>query len=655
MELNNEIYHESECKKEFIIDKSKYEDNNVYINNFDSEYVKIKDFIYKVKPDKENKLNVINLNMYQRMKLELLIGSKIYVNKVGKKDLLGLDTLKIQLKSTNKNKKRINKQEFLLNIKKMLENIPLISNQIYYYKEDIILEIELEEGKNNRIIVENTEIELFSKKDNLIIYDENMIDKENMIDEENENSLFKKNFNFLEMGIGGLDKQFELIFRRAFTSRLIEKETLNKLGINHVRGILLHGPPGTGKTLCARQIGKILNCEEPEIVNGPSLLGKYVGESEENVRKLFEKAIEDKENKKLHLIICDEFDAIAKKRGMTINDNGVSDKIVNQFLTMIDGPNPLNNILLICITNRIDIIDEALLRPGRLELQIEVNLPDAKGRKEILSIHTKKMIESGYVKEINLDEIVERTKNFTGAELESVVKNAVSFNLSKEIKLNGNNKNINPLIKQEDLLKSIEEINPKFGKTSKEINLICNKRFDLYSNDYKKVYEDINKKINELESGNLLSILIQGDKYVGKTTLACNIAKESNYSCIKLVNAELLLNNNKEQLLYEKFDDGYKSDNLILILDSIEEIIEYSKLGNIYSNKILQIIYILLNKVIEKNKKVVILLTSNNKQLMNTIDILSRCNYIYNINDTTTAESNNLMISEYFKKKKFNI
>jgi vesicle-fusing ATPase len=648
MELNNEIYDESECKKEFVIDKSKYEDNNVYINNFDSEYIKIKDFIYKVKPDKDNKLNVINLNMYQRMKLELLIGSKIYVKKVEKKELLGLDKVKIKLNSTSKNKKRVNKEEVLLNIKRMFENIPLICNQVYYYKEDILLEIELEDEKNNRIIIENTEIELFSKKENLLIY-------EDIDNEENENSLFKKNFNFLEMGIGGLDKQFELIFRRAFTSRLIEKETLNKLGINHIRGILLHGPPGTGKTLCARQIGKILNCEDPEIVNGPSLLGKYVGESEENVRKLFEKAIEDKENKKLHLIICDEFDAIAKKRGITINDNGVSDKIVNQFLTMIDGPNPLNNILLICITNRIDIIDEALLRPGRLELQIEVNLPDDKGRKDILSIHTKKMIESGYVKEINLDEIVKKTKNFTGAELESVVKNAVSFNLSKEIKLNGNNKNIKPLIKQEDLLKSIEEINPKFGKTSKEINIICNKRFDLYSNDYKKVYEDVNKKINELERGNLLSILIQGDKYVGKTTLACNIAKESNYSCIKLVNAELLLNNNKEQLLYEKFDEGYKSENLILILDSVEEIIEYSKLGNIYSNKILQIIYILLNKVIEKNKKVVILLTSNNKQLMNTIDIVSRCNYIYNINDTTTVESNNLMISEYFKKKKFNI
>ena len=648
MELNNGVYDESACKKEFLIDKSKYEDNNVYINNFDSEYIKIKDFIYKVKPDKDNKLNVINLNMYQRMKLELLIGLKIYVNKVEKEELLGLDKVKIKLNSTSKEKKRINKEEVLLNIKKILETIPLICNQVYYYKDNILLEIELEDEKNNRIIVENTEIELFSKKENLVIYDD-------IYNEENENSLFKKNFNFLEMGIGGLDKQFELIFRRAFTSRLIEKETLNKLGINHIRGILLHGPPGTGKTLCARQIGKILNCEDPEIVNGPSLLGKYVGESEENVRKLFEKAIEDKENKKLHLIICDEFDAIAKKRGITINDNGVSDKIVNQFLTMIDGPNPLNNILLICITNRIDIIDEALLRPGRLELQIEVNLPDDKGRKDILSIHTKKMIESGYVKEINLDEIVEKTKNFTGAELESVIKNAVSFNLSKEIKLNGNNKNIKPLIKQEDLLKSIEEINPKFGKTSKEINIICNKRFDLYSNDYKKAFDDIKKKINGLETGNLLSILIQGDKYVGKTTLACNIAKESNFSCIKLVNAEILLNNNKEQLLYEKFDEGYKSENLILILDSVEEIIEYSKLGNIYSNKILQIIYILLNKVIEKNKKVVILLTSNNKQLMNTIDIVSRCNYIYNINDTTTVESNNLMISEYFKKKKFNI
>jgi hypothetical protein len=89
------------------------------------------------------------------------------------------------------------------------------------------------------------------------------------------------------MGIGGLDAEFGAIFRRAFASRVFPPGLVDKLGIQHVKGILLHGPPGTGKTLMARQIGKMLNAREPKIVNGPEILNKYVGASEENIRKLF--------------------------------------------------------------------------------------------------------------------------------------------------------------------------------------------------------------------------------------------------------------------------------------------------------------------------------------------------------------------------------
>lgn len=95
------------------------------------------------------------------------------------------------------------------------------------------------------------------------------------------------------MGIGGLDKEFNTIFRRAFASRVFPTEIIQQLGIKHVRGILMYGPPGTGKTLMARQIGKMLNAREPKIVNGPQILDKYVGESEANIRKLFAEAEEE--------------------------------------------------------------------------------------------------------------------------------------------------------------------------------------------------------------------------------------------------------------------------------------------------------------------------------------------------------------------------
>merc|ERR1719262_1852629 len=165
--------------------------------------------------------------------------------------------------------------------------------------------------------------------------------------------------------------------------------------------MLLYGPPGTGKTLLGRQIGKYLNAREPKIINGPEVLNKYVGQSEENIRKLFEDA--EKEYKQegdasqLHIVIFDEIDAICKTRGTRSDSTGVSDSIVNQLLSKIDGVDALNNILLIGMTNRKDLIDEALLRPGRLEVHVEISLPDEKGRVEILNIHTKSMREKQYL------------------------------------------------------------------------------------------------------------------------------------------------------------------------------------------------------------------------------------------------------------------
>ena len=186
------------------------------------------------------------------------------------------------------------------------------------------------------------------------------------------------------------------LFRRAFASRVFPPEIMEQLGCKHVKGILLYGPPGTGKTLMARQIGQMLNSREPKIVNGPQILDKYVGESEANIRRLFEEAEEEERrlgpNSGLHIIIFDEIDAICKARGSQAgNSSGVNDTVVNQLLSKIDGVDQLNNILVIGMTNRRDMMDEALLRPGRLEVQIEIGLPNEKGRAQIFKIHTRQV------------------------------------------------------------------------------------------------------------------------------------------------------------------------------------------------------------------------------------------------------------------------
>ncbi|KAL6525436.1 hypothetical protein OROHE_015743 [Orobanche hederae] len=183
-----------------------------------------------------------------------------------------------------------------------------------------------------------------------------------------------KEFNLQSFGIGGLSAQFADIFRRAFASRVFPAHVTSKLGIKHVKGMLLYGPPGTGKTLMAQQLGKFLNGKEPK---GPEVLSKFFGETEKNIRYLFADAEKDQcDQSELHIIIFDEIDAICKSRGSTGDGIGVHDSILNQLLTKIDGVDSLNNVLLIGLTNRKDLLDEALLRPGRLEVQVEISFPD---------------------------------------------------------------------------------------------------------------------------------------------------------------------------------------------------------------------------------------------------------------------------------------
>ncbi|XP_030610228.1 vesicle-fusing ATPase-like [Archocentrus centrarchus] len=168
---------------------------------------------------------------------------------------------------------------------------------------------------------------------------------------ESRQSIISPDWNFEKMGIGGLDKEFSDIFRRAFASRVFPPDLVEKMGCKHVKGILLFGPPGCGKTLMARQIGKMLKAREPKIINGPEILNKYVGESEANIRKLFADAEDEQKrlgaNSGLHIIIFDEIDAICKQRGSMAGSTGVHDTVVNQLLSKIDGVEQLNNILVI--------------------------------------------------------------------------------------------------------------------------------------------------------------------------------------------------------------------------------------------------------------------------------------------------------------------
>jgi transitional endoplasmic reticulum ATPase len=191
-----------------------------------------------------------------------------------------------------------------------------------------------------------------------------------------------------------------------------------QVDLQSTKGILLHGPPGTGKTLLAKAVAN--EAESNFIsVKGPELFDKYVGESEKGVREIFSKARENAPT----VIFFDEIDAIAGQRGSGDGDNSVSERVVSQLLTELDGLEELEDVVVIAATNRPDLIDDALTRAGRIETEIEVGEPDRATRREILGIHTRKR---PLADDVDLDALAAATEGFVGAELAAVCREAAT-------------------------------------------------------------------------------------------------------------------------------------------------------------------------------------------------------------------------------------
>ncbi|KAK9472227.1 P-loop containing nucleoside triphosphate hydrolase protein [Dipodascopsis tothii] len=451
------------------------------------------------------------------------------------------------------------------------------------------------------------------------------------------NAIIQPNFKFEDMGIGGLDSEFSSIFRRAFASRIFPPALVEKLGINHVKGILLYGPPGTGKTLMARQIGKMLNAREPKIVNGPEILNKYVGQSEENVRNLFadaEKEYKAKgEESDLHIIIFDELDAICKQRGSRSESTGVGDSVVNQLLSKMDGVDQLNNILIIGMTNRIDMIDEALLRPGRLEVHLEISLPDESGRKQILMIHTNKMRANKVMAtDVDVEELAAMTKNFSGAEIEGLVKSASSFAFNRHIKVGttaGVSSDIDKLqVNRQDFINALGEVQPAFGVNEEELETLLRNGIVNYSPHIEAILDEGKLFIEQVKTSErtpLVSVLLYGPTGSGKSALAAQIAKSSDFPFMKLLSPESMVGYNesaKVQAITKVFSDSYKSPLNIVLIDNIERLLEWVPIGPRFSNAVLQALLVLLRRQPPKGRRLLILATTTERSLLHQMNAL---------------------------------
>lgn len=451
-------------------------------------------------------------------------------------------------------------------------------------------------------------------------------------------SIINPNWDFSSMGIGGLDEEFNAIFRRAFASRVFPPELMEQLGDTHVKGILLHGPPGTGKTLMARQIGKMLNAKEPKIVNGPEIFNKYIGESESNIRKLFEEAEEDERkfgvNSPLHIIIFDEIDAICKKRGSEHGMSGVNDTVVNQLLSKIDGVDRLNNILVIGMTNRPDMIDDALTRPGRLEVQVEIGLPKENGRVQILNIHTGLMRQNKKLgDDVDIAELAALTKNFSGAEIEGLVKAAKSYALNRLVKADSgvaiDEEAVEKLrITRADFLHALEnDIKPALGSAEESLDGFLNRGIIDWSESVSEILSDGKLAVQQATAGGsgLVSILLEGAPNAGKSALAARIAKESGFPFIKVCSPENMIGfteSAKCMTIRKIFDDAYKSTLSCVVVDNIERLIDYGPIGPRYANMTLQALLVLLKKMPPKGRKLLVIATTSRKQVLDDLEMI---------------------------------
>jgi transitional endoplasmic reticulum ATPase len=255
-------------------------------------------------------------------------------------------------------------------------------------------------------------------------------------------------------------------------------KSFERIGIRPSRGILLYGPPGTGKTLLAKAVAKESGANFIQI-KGPSLLSMWVGKSEEGVRKIFERARQVAPC----IIFFDEIDSLAGKRGM---DQGakVTERVLNQLLAEMDGLEDLKDILIVGATNRPDMLDPALLRPGRFDKILLVNAPEEKGRENILKIHTKDMPLN---KNVNLKDISKKTIGFTGADVEALVREAGMLSLRESID--------SKEVRKEHFENALKKIKPSVNKPTIEV--------------YKKMEESF------IKSSKAAIPLTSGNSYLG--------------------------------------------------------------------------------------------------------------------------------------------
>ncbi|OYT56326.1 MAG: AAA family ATPase, partial [Candidatus Hecatellales archaeon ex4484_218] len=423
--------------------------------------------------------------------------------------------------------------------------------------------------------------------------------------------------------IGGLSHAIQKI-REMVELPLKHPEVFKRLGIEPPKGVLLYGPPGCGKTLLAKAVANETNANF-KLINGPEIMSKFYGQSEERLREIFREASENAPS----IIFIDEIDAIAPKREETTGE--VERRIVSQLLALMDGLQSRGQVIVIAATNRPNAIDPALRRPGRFDREIEIGVPDKNGRLEILQIHTRGM---PLAKDVNLEEIADITHGFVGADLAALCREAAMRTLRRFLPQIDLEKETIPTevlqkmeVTREDFMEALKEVQPSaMREVLIETPNVCWDDIGGLENVKQALKEAVEWPLKHPEVFKRMGItppkgvLLTGPPGTGKTLLAKAVATESEANFISVKGPEILSKwvGESEKAIRDIFRRARTVAPAIIFFDEIDAVAPRKDMGYGDSRVTERVISQLLTEMdgLENLRGVVVIAATNRPDLL---------------------------------------
>jgi transitional endoplasmic reticulum ATPase len=423
--------------------------------------------------------------------------------------------------------------------------------------------------------------------------------------------------------IGGLHEEIHRI-REMVELPLRHPELFQRLGIEPPRGVFLYGPPGCGKTLLAKAVANESDANF-YVISGPEIMSKFYGESEARLREIFQKAHETAPS----IVFIDEMDAIAPKREEVTGE--VERRVVAQLLSLMDGMGTRGNIIVIGATNRPNAIDPALRRPGRFDREIEIGVPDKKGRNEIVQIHTRNM---PLAEDVDIKRLSDITHGYTGADISSLSREAAMKALRRYMpEINLEEERVPPeildkmVVNEDDFLSAYREITPTaMREVYVEVPSVHWKEvggLDRIKNELVQSVEWPLKKPEVFKRMGIKpprGILLYGPPGCGKTLLARAVATESEANFISVKGPEIFSKwvGESEKAIREVFRKARTAAPAIIFFDELDSIIPRRGAGYSDSGATERVISQLLTEMdgIESLQNVVVIAATNRPDIL---------------------------------------